>query len=405
MRSFARERPRRYTQLMVSRKLQTWFFIFVALGFLVKVAFGYPMAFQRGYNDTTSEALTVDATHIFVEQGFKPSAGLVIYKSLKTEGPLAEFLQKTGIYTHFFPGPEYALSIPFSLVKDERVAIALGRIPPLMLVFLSILLFAWLCEARTFNNWAWGKSILAAWIFSTPGIYSWAPSIYGHGYSTACVFFGLCLGLKSGDELSRKSAKWLRALAFMLGFTVIYMLLEGVLIAVAAPLVGSLLYARSKKPREGLILSVFVGLGVASAFLVHFIQVAVALGSVHNAWLDQLGIALNRTEQRNQITRMQMLGQWSRHGGDQFRVDALTMLLTGLFAAWLHFGDRVRRTRLALAVLLACVAAYAFPLLLKVHSETHFWRVNRVFQLLLATFAAVMVSLAADHIQARKKLL
>ena len=387
---------------------RTWLFFLVALAFLVKVSFGYPMAFQRGYNDTTSEALTVDATKIFVEQGFKPSAGLVIYKALKTEGPLGDLLRETGIYTHFFPGPEYLLTLPFSLVKNEGRAIAMGRILPLLLVFFSILLFAWLCEKRVFKGWEWGKAILAAWIFCTPGIYSWAPSIYGHGYSTACVFFGLCLGLKSGDELSAKSAGILRAVSFALGFVVIYMLLEGVIITVVAPLVAGLLVAKPKRPREALILSACVGFGVLSAFLVHFIQVAVALGSVHNAWLDQVGIAINRTAQRNQITRMQMIGQWSRYGGDQFRVDALTMLMVGLFAAWLHLGDavegEVKRLRLAFALVLACVSAYAFPLLLKVHSETHFWRVNRVFQILLATFATVMVSLAADHVAARKKL-
>lgn len=381
-------------------RIPTILFGLAILGFLIKISASFHLWGRQGFNDETSEALSIGATRTFITEGFAPSKGLPVYREFWTESPITELLHQTGFYTHLLPGPEYALYGIFKIFGDGESGIRAARVPPFLLFFIGMVWFCILLEKRVCDGWPWAKGLAAIWIFSTPAIYSWAPSIYGHAYTSAFVVLLLCLGMIASEIQNA----WLYYfICFLLGGLTNLFLAEASIIACAAPIVGHWLTQSPLGTKKAWLASFFVGVGLTVVFAAHFWQVAAALNSWELAKLDQFGTAAIRSAHRG-MDRMQIIGNFSKYSSFAFRVGALTMLFFGGFAIWLMIKKPTQQIKLGLALLVSTLAGYAFPFMFKVHSETHHWRVHRVFQLEFYVFIAITLSLIVNHLRERRRI-
>ena len=347
--------------------------------------------------DPLAEELTIGAARSFQEHGFAPTSGLPCYEDFVTETPIASTLETGCAYTHFLPGPEYALLVLLAVFGDSNEALMRMRIVPLLLVLAAALALVLVARRRVFDDWPLAAPLLLAGLLAAPGVHFWSLSIYGHGYSNACILAALALGLMAGPGAAPRKGLLLAG-AFVVGCLSNLFLVEGAFVVCAAPLVGSLLIPSSGSRRLGAQLSVMVGLGLLFAMVVHVVQVAHHLGSLSLALEDQLGTALLRAESREGPGRLGILVASSGVAGTMFGPTALSMVASGLLACWLIRNGDGRRSRFAAALLLSTGAAYLFPVLLKHHSVLHLYRVPRVFLLLFAVWLLCWLALVHERL-------
>ena len=347
--------------------------------------------------DATAEELTIGAARSFRENGFAPTSGLPCYEGFITETPIASTLETGCAYTHFLPGPEYALLVLLAVFGDTNEALMRMRIVPLLLVLAAALALVFMARRRVFDDWPLVAPLLLAGLLAAPGVHFWSLSIYGHGYSNACILGALALGL-TADPAAAPRRGLLFAGAFVLGCLSNLVLLEGAFVVCAAPLVGSLLIRGAGPRRLGLQLSAMVGLGLLFAMVAHVAQVAHHLGSLSLALEDQWGTALLRAESREGPGRLGILWASSRVAGTMFGPSALGMVASGLLACWLIRSRDGRRGRFAAALRLSGGSAYLFPLLLKHHCVLHLYRVPRIFLLLFAVWLLCWLALIYERL-------
>ncbi|MBJ95763.1 MAG: hypothetical protein CMP23_14980 [Rickettsiales bacterium] len=345
--------------------------------------------------DAASEELTFGAARIFREVGLSRTSGLPCYQGFNSETPIHAVLASDCVYTHFLPGPEYAVLALMSVFGESDEALMKMRIVPLTIVLGLAALLVLVAAARMGFSWPLAAPLVLAALVAVPGLRFWSLSLYGHSYSNACILAALTLGLAAGALPTRRGL--LLAAAFVIGALSNLFLLEGAFVVFVAPLVGALLAGGAKPFRLGARLSVVVGLGLLFAFVVHLLQVAHHLQSLPLALEDQLGTALLRAESRGGPGRLALLLEVSEETALFYGLGALPMLLTGLLACWLSRATDGRRGRYAVALLLAAGAALMFPLLLKHHSVLHLYRVPRVFLLLFVVWLLVWLSLLAER--------
>ncbi len=348
--------------------------------------------------DVTSEQLTIGAARLFRTVGFAPTSGLPCYEDFSTETPIKPILEQGCAYTHFLPGPEYALVLLMAVFGESDEALMRMRIVPLLIVLAAALSLAWAARREVFAGWPSSAPLLLAGLLSVPGVHFWSLSIYGHSYSNACILAALALGLLAGPSRRAPKAALFGA-AFLLGVFSNLFLLEGAFVVFVAPLVGSLLARGSGSRRLGIYLSLVVGVGLLFVMVVHLAQVAHHLGSLALAWEDKVGTALLRAESRHGPGRLGILFAVSKVGGTMYGLSALALLASGLLACWLQQEGQGQRCRCATALMLSAGAAFLFPLLLKHHCVLHLYRVPRIFLLLFAVWLLCWLLLVSERLR------
>jgi len=350
--------------------------------------------------DPVSEKLTFAAARRFHARGLAEKSYLPCYEGYVSESPISASLEGDCVYTHFLPGPEYVLAALFAVFGDSDEALMRMRLLPLLLVLASALALALAVRRYALGGWDWGAPLLLGGLLVTPALSFWSLSLYGHGYSNACILAALALGLVASDPRAAGRGRWVvLSTAFLLGWLSNLFLIEAAFVVCAAPVVGHLLVREPHSRRLALQLSAAVAAGLCLVWLVHLAQVAHHLGSLSLALEDQLGTALLRTETRAESGRAGMLCALSAAGGPMFGVGALSMLASGLFAAWLQ-RSRGPGRRLAKALLLAAAAAIVFPMLFGHHAVLHLDRLPRIFLGLFAAWGIVLLSLAEERLRA-----
>jgi hypothetical protein len=349
--------------------------------------------------DPVSEKLTFAAARRFHARGLSEKSYLPCYEGYVSESPISGFLEGDCVYTHFLPGPEYVLAALFAVFGDSDEALMRMRLLPLLLVLAAALALALAVRRYTLGGWPWGAPLLLAGLLVTPALSFWSLSLYGHGYSNACILAALALGLVASEPRAAGRGRWaLVGAAFLLGCLSNLFLLEAAFVVCAAPLLGHLLVREPGSRRLALQLSAAVAAGLCLVWLVHLGQVAHHLGSLSLALEDQLGTALLRTETCPGSGRAGMLCALSAAGGPMFGVGALSMLASGLFAAWLQ-RRRGPGRRLGQALLLAAAAAIVFPMLFGHHAVLHLDRLPRIFLGLFAAWLVAWLSLAEERLR------
>jgi len=350
--------------------------------------------------DPVSERHTFAAARRFHARGMAETSFLPCYEDYVSESPIASSLQGDCVYTHFLAGPEYVLVALFKVFGDSDDALMRMRLLPLLLVLAAALALALAARRHALDGWPWGAPLLLAGLLTSPALSFWSLSLYGHGYSNACILAALALGLVASDPPAAGPGRWLLMVAALLlgGFSNLF-LVEAAFVVFAAPLVGYLIAGGEASRRFVLQLTLLVAVGLCVVWLVHLAQVAHHLGSWSLAIEDQLGTALLRAENRGEMGRLGMLSALSKAASGMFPVGALFMLASGLFAAWLHrSGSRVRRRR-AGALLLACFGCYLFPVMFNHHAVLHMYRLPRIFLLLFAASLLVWLCLAQERLR------
>jgi hypothetical protein len=347
--------------------------------------------------DAVSEELTIGAARIFREVGFSPTSGLPCYEGFVSETPILGVLETGCAYTHFLPGPEYALLVLFAVFGDSDEALMRMRIVPLLLVLIAALCLVIAARRRVLQGWSLGAVFLLAGVLAAPGVHFWSLSIYGHSYSNACILGALALGLSAGPSAAPRKVPLFVA-AFLVGVLSNLFLLEGAFVVCAAPLVGGLLSRGAGSRKLAASLSVVVGLGLVFVMLLHVAQVAHHLDSLSLALKDQFGTAALRAESRHGPGRLAMIGAFSDGATTMYGISALAMLGSGLLACWLQRNADGQRLRFTVALLLSAGAAYLFPILLKHHTVLHLYRVPRVFLLLFVVWLICWLVLVRDRL-------
>jgi len=351
--------------------------------------------------DPVAEELTFAAARRFHSGGMAETSFLPCYEGFASESPISDRLTGDCVYTHFLPGPEYVLAALFAVFGDSDEALMRMRLLPLLLVLAAALGLVLAAVRYALGGWRWGAGLLLVGLLVPPAVSLWSLSLYGHGYSNACILAALALGLVASDPPARGARRTLLVVAaFFLGALSNLFLLEAAFVVCAAPLVGYLL-GRGPAPRRlALQLTGWVLAGLCVAWLVHLGQVAHHLGSLSLALEDQFGTAMLRAENRGAPSRFGMFSAVSEATAGMFGIGALPMLVTGVLAAWLHRSAGGQRRRCAQALLLAALACYLFPLLLKHHGVLHMYRLPRIFLLLFACWLVVWTSLVQERLSA-----
>jgi len=346
-----------------------------------------------GLVDADSELLTIAAVRYFRKHGLLSTMGLQHYDGFWSDTPVAH-PSGDPIYTHYLPGPEYALLGLVGLAGDSRNALIRLRLVPSALVLLSVLVLGFVARTHAFCGWRWAPPLVCGLLLVVPGTWYWSLSLYGHSYSTACTLLGLALGFAAAHSEGQSGQHRRLLLAGVaLGFVSNYMLLEACFVVCAAPLVAFLLASRRAPVGFGLQVAVAVGIGLTLAFALHLVQVALVFESFSMAVEDQFQTALRRMAEKRPPHRPELLLRLSEAAGQMFVVEALPMLGAGLVAVWAFSQERWRRQRGVAAVALATIAAYVYPMLFKHHAVLHMYRVPRLFVLLYATFILILVAM------------
>lgn len=371
----------------------------VVLIFVVKSIAGIVHLSGRLHDqDTGSEDNTITGSKAFIHDGFAQSCGLPKYGRYNLDSPSKPILE-SDYYTHYFPGPDYILTIVYKIFSPSDRATQWARLIPFLHFLLASLLFLWLAQTRLWPRQEWATPIVAAFILFAPANRAWIYNLHGHGYVSAYTLFALSLGMWAASTPSRKRLTRslpLCLVAACLGFASNYMLLTNAFVVCAAPLVGALLVtgAAAKEDKQTLLtgfwLSFSVGLGLVGAYIVHLVQIA-CMFNWHEALLDQLGTfsaRIHKVEglQNNAApaTRIQLLGRYSDHVYTFFGMSSFAMLVVGLL-----FSGRQKRHQWAMV--LAVLAAYAWILALPSHARAHYHVNPRIFLLPWVTFLCLAV--------------
>lgn len=369
----------------------------IVLLFLTKAS---AVAFKVGSepnHPNTWEGNVVHAAKVYLSEGLTKDAGLPIYP-MHHETPV-EKLQKSNVYTHFFQGDSYAIYAFGKVVGDSQRLVLMSRFIPLFLTLIAMLFFAQEVRDRVLGGWQWGAAWVLGLMAITPNFYFWSSSVTGVGYSSACVLLGLMLGLRISetDALSPKRRYLFWGTSFVLGLISIYLVMTHVFAVCAAPWIGALLNPRAKRVLPGFKLSFIVGLGIVAGYLLHFWQVAAFLESWSLAFQDQFHTFFARGDDRSGISRVSAIGLFSDYARPFFRIGTLPLTISALFGAWLLRSKARSRSRNATAVILSCIASYAFILLMRQSAVVHWHVYPHVFALLYLTWMVVILQVAAER--------
>ena len=350
--------------------------------------------------DPVSEKLTFAAARLFHARGMSETSFLPCYEGYVSESPISSSRPGDCVYTHFLAGPEYVLVALFKVFGDSDDALMRMRLLPLLLVLAAALALVLAARRYALNGWTWGAALLLAGLLTTPALSFWSLSLYGHGYSNACILAALALGLAASDPPVAGPRRWLLMVAaFLLGVLSNLFLLEAAFVVFAAPLVGCLVAGGKGSRRFVFLLTSLVAVGLCVVWLVHLAQVAHHLGSLSLAFEDQIGTALLRAESRGDAGRLEMLVDLNEAAAVMFPVGALFMLASGLFASWLHRSESRMRRRGVGALLLAGLACCLFPMAFNQHAVLHMFRLPRIFLLLYAASLLIWLCLAEERLR------
>lgn len=344
--------------------------------------------------DAQSEKNSSYGAARFLQDGFRSTSFLARYESPINLDSGSPVIRESDIYTHYFPGPDYVLAVVYAVFGTGETVLRWSRLLPLAHVLGALLLFLAMAERRLWPGREWITTVVLALSLYPPVLRDWSLSVHGHSYSSACIMLGLCLGLLGGEGRCRP---WRIALAFALGFLSNYMLLTGAFVVCAAPLVGSLLVPDRRGHGFGVALSVMVGLGLAAAFGVHYLQIVNQFGR-QEAWLDQFGVfAVRAGVGVTGTSWMELFSQYQTEVMRYFGVTPVVMLLIGWWGSFGYPGSARARLGLALGVALAFASSWAWIFLMRQHSFEH-WHVNpRIFLLVYLCCLANAGRLAAGQ--------
>ena len=342
--------------------------------------------------DGQSERNSSDGARHFVQDGFRATSFLARYESPLNLNSGSAAIGGSNIYTHYFPGPDYVLAASYALFGADATVFQWTRLVPLAHVLGSVLLFLALAQRRLWPGDPWITVAMAALMLLPPAVRDWTLSLHGHAYSSAYVLLGLCLGL-SADE--GRPERWRLGGAFVLGLLSNYMLLTAAFVVFAAPLVGSLLSPDGRSHRAGFWSSIMVGLGLVTAFGLHFLQIASQFGW-SEARLDQFGVLAFRSAGGGTgVSLGELFGQYQTDVTRFFGLSPLAMMLIGLWMAFCYPGQRRSRLRLALAVILAGSASWTWIFVMRQHAFEHGHVNPRIFLLVYVCGLACAGALAA----------
>ena len=330
--------------------------------------------------DAQSERNSGNGAEHFVEDGFGATSFLARYNEPLNLDSGSAVIRDSDIYTHYFPGPDYVLTMSYALFGTGESVFRWTRLVPLAQVLGSIILLLLLMERRLWPGHQWTTLFMAALVLFPPVMRLWSISLHGHSYSSACIMLGLCLGLLGGEGPHRR---WKLLGAFALGFLSNYMLLTAAFVVCAAPLVGSLLVPgrRGKDHGFALLLTVAVGVGLVAAFGVHYLQIVHQFGWLETR-LDQFGVLSIRAGAAVPgASPTELFTQYQEEVMRMFGLTPTVMLLIGLWGAAASPGPARARLALAAGVAVAFVSSWTWILLMRQHSAAHGHVNPRIFLL------------------------
>ncbi len=344
--------------------------------------------------DGVSEVNSRSGALFYQEEGPFRTWGLPKYQGYVYDTPVEE-IKNSFIYTHYLPGPDYIQWFGYSLFGNTWEGVQLTRFIPLLHILLSVLFLSLVCEKYIFKNWQWGTFWLAGFLFWVPAMTWWVLNLHGHAFSTSYLLTLMGLGILGAQNPSTRNRRLIYTATFVLGFLSMQMLMTAAFVTAAAPIAGAYLASTEHK---GWKLGFTAGLGLVFAFVLHFFQIA-ALFGLDAAWKDQILTAIDRGVDHGPPTRLMLIGQYSDHVWRFFRVGALSMVTSGLFAIWLH---RHTPRSFIYALFVAVFAGYGWIMVMKHHSVIHTHVNPRIFFVLYATWIIILVHLAYEKVNLRR---
>lgn len=362
----------------------------VVVIFFVKVLSFMTVECDKACRDIDSESNSIMAAQIWVKQGIASTYGIAIYPNFVQETPINK-LREMRAYTHYFAGPDYVLYGIFSIFGDSPTVILWGRLIPVFLVLSGLWFFTRQVLLLVKPRWEWCAPIIFAAVLLAPQVYQMVVTYHGLSYMTALIFFAFGVGLHPRLSVSKKMF-----FSFLLGFLSHHFNLTGTFVVFAAPAVGTLFLGGKDIYKTAVRLSFFVGLGMVSAFVLHFAQLSALVGW-KDAWVDQFGTAVNRGTWNEPPSRLQLIGIYSRLVNGGFRIGSIAMLASGLFFIWLIRDQKFEKRRYSLGLIAAFVASYTWILLMKKHSVIHQHLNPMTFVFLFAAWLVILCQLVSDR--------
>ncbi len=345
------------------------------------------------FTDMTSEQFIVGGARSYVDGGWFTHYGLPTYEGFRTETPIKK-IQETGVYTHFLPGPDVFMGLMLTVSGDHHGTFVLARLLILAFLLFSLARLAYALRDRVFEHQPWKAIVVITLVALVPATYRWTMSIFGNTIWTACVFLLIAQGLRSGPSCTDyvKSGLW--------GGLALFMFLEGAFVAACAPICGALLCLEPDWRRSlatGTRHALAAGTGMIAIFGLHFVQVALFLGSLSHAWTDQIGTALTRGEHRDGPDRWAMFEAMNAWVRGHFYIGIWAMVVLGAIAVFTQWRRGRRSPAGVLAIAAAVSAGYAFPLLLIHHTFIHSFRTPRFFMLLFIVCWTLVLTVAGTR--------
>ncbi len=332
----------------------------------------------------TWEGNVFHGAQVYFDQGITSNSGLPIYP-MDHDTPIQK-LRETRVYTHFLPGDSYLIWAMSLMTRSTEVVFKYGRFVPLILTLFLMWIFSQTSTELLFPRWRWAQPAFLAVMAIAPNFYKWSISLSGVGFSSVCVMLAMLLPIRF-----KYSPKILLA-AFVLGFVSMYLLMTQIFVLCFAPIIAWLLSPQKEKFQNTFKISIAIGLGITTAYILHFFQVASFLESWALAWQDQMGTFFARGDSRQGISRLELIAQYSGHVRSFFRVSVLQMLITGLPLIALTPELKSRRLQLLGALLLSTLACYIFPTLMR-HTALMHWHVfPHIFMMLYAVWVFVILN-------------
>ncbi|HEY7087462.1 MAG TPA: hypothetical protein VH518_05185, partial [Tepidisphaeraceae bacterium] len=247
-----------------------------------------------GLGDRYTEANVVRAADYFVHEGFAKTVGLpnVVWSPrFPDAGTVAEpesLGLTNGVYLHYPPAPDLIAGVMAKLVGTERVWI--WRLPCVALNLVAMVILARvLIQVMGIDR----AAIMIAALVATPMMWTFMSGLHFQGYASALWLFEFAVLLRAywiDGGLSRTQM----GLLALLGFGQGWLSFDFVFLVFLLPLPLWLMRRAEGATlnRASLLLAMLASLaGFCVAHLLHFIQVAVYLGGLHQAIADYRSIA------------------------------------------------------------------------------------------------------------------
>jgi hypothetical protein len=358
-----------------------------------------------GHADGFSEALSRTGANNFIKDGLFETAMLPVWPQLEQETPIQK-LKDSHVYTHYFPGPDYYVTLWFWIFGNSDTSYQWSRLGPLFCIIFSVLALTWSLSKTLFIGWEWSAPTFALLVFFVPALNFWSINLHGHAFSTTVILLAFAMGnlttLKRFQ--TQRTVMYFSIFCFICGFISNYMLLTASFAVFFAPTIGACLSTQPVNAKLAFTLSFCVGLGLVGAFVVHLWQIAIYLDSWPDAIHEQFSTAVLRTTaEKVGPNRVMLIGQYSHHVRRFFWISSITMVLLGFFFVWLHESLILIKKQLGAALVLSFFAGYAWIMLLKNHSIDHPHVNPRIFMPLFVTWVGILVSVGNNRWLERNK--